>query len=61
MTDEGNAFIAGFFVGLVIVVATTVYYDSHYKSFETIIEAGHGEYSKTTGEFQFLPACNKDK
>lgn len=27
---------------------------------EVIIKEGHGEYNRTTGEFQFLPACNKE-
>ena len=54
-------FLSGYIVGalaaLLVLIFTINSYDVWHKD---IIEQGHGEYNRTTGEFQFLPACNKE-
>ena len=47
--------IAGFIVGLIILV-----FISDGVWHRHLVKLGHGEYNSTTGEFQFLPPCNKE-
>ena len=54
-------FIAGIAVGLFIGTGAFIIIDPDTKWHKSILEHGHGEYNRTTGEFQFLPACNKEK
>ena len=60
MADEGLGFLVGILIGVILgsILALST---GNIVSYSNVIEQGHGEYNRTTGKFQFLPACNKEK
>jgi hypothetical protein len=57
-----NNFIGGFMIGFVaalVIMSSFINADEIWH--QNIVRQGHGEYNSTTGEFQFLPPCNKEK
>ena len=57
MNDKDPDFSVGFLL-VFLVMGVITFTNFHANS--TILEAGHAEYSRTTGEFQLLPACNEE-